>query len=468
LILFPPIYSPSFGNKYPAWTVSLITPAGKSLVSDKRKVQCMAKKFIETIDQDGIDRRGFLKCMAWVGTGVLWTVQGGILKSVGLSNILDKGTGQFQGEHPTNKAELSFVQISDSHIGFNKEANPDVVGTLQIAIDRINALPVVPSFMLHTGDLSHLSKPTEFDVLNQVLKGAKPGKVFFVPGEHDVIGDNGKGYLERYGKETKGDGWYSFDDHGVHFIGLVNVLNLKPGGLGLLGNDQLSWLADDVRGLSNSTPIVVFAHVPLWSVFPTWGWGTDDSAQALSSLKRFGSVSVLNGHIHQTLQKVEGNMTFHTAMSTAFPQPHPGMAPSPGPMKVPAEQLRSLLGLTSVSYVENSHTLAIIDSPLGDGVSAAQEQRTGKKDKPTQSSGVGIVSIENFSFTPKELSVSAGTKVTWTNRDDSPHTVVSNEKIFASEVLDTGDKFSYVFVRQGVFDYYCSIHPRMTGRITVT
>jgi hypothetical protein len=179
-----------------------------------------------------------------------------------------------------------------------------------------------------------------------------------------VLNDNGKQYLQRYGKDTKGDGWYSFDYKGVHFIGLVNVVNTAEGGLGVLGNEQLEWLEKDVKGLSSSTPIIVFAHIPLWEVYPQWGWGTRDSAQALSYLKRFGSVSVLNGHIHQTLQKVEGNITFHTATSTAFPQPQPGTAPAAGPMKVPAEQLRSLLGVTSVNYVEHNHTLAITDTPL--------------------------------------------------------------------------------------------------------
>jgi len=197
-----------------------------------------------------------------------------------------------------------------------------------------------------------------------VLKSAKANQVFYVPGEHDVLEDDGKQYLERYGKGTKGGGWYSFDHQGVHFIGLVNVLNLKAGGLGTLGSEQLEWLEHDVKGLSASTPIVVFAHMPLWAIYPDWGWGTDDSAQALSYMKRFGSVTVLNGHIHQTMQKVEGNITFHTATSTAFPQPHPGAAPSPGPMKVPAEQLRSLLGLTSVGYVQGQHSLAIVDSSL--------------------------------------------------------------------------------------------------------
>jgi len=309
-------------------------------------------------NNDGLDRRGFLKCMAWAGTGALCVMQGGVLKSFALP-------AQQGSEMKSHKmGALSFVQISDSHMGFNKPANTDVVATLQAAVAKINALAVRPEFMLHTGDISHLSKPGEFDTVDQILKSAPTKDVFFVPGEHDVLEDNGKQYLERYGKNTRGAGWYSFDKKGVHFVGLVNVMKLKAGGMGSLGAEQLEWLENDVKHLSKSTPVIVFAHMPLWNIYPEWGWGTDDSAQALSYLKRFGSVTVLNGHIHQTMQKVEGNITFHTATSTAFPQPHPGAAPSPGPMKVPAEQLRSLLGVTDVTYVRKRHALALIDSTL--------------------------------------------------------------------------------------------------------
>jgi 3',5'-cyclic-AMP phosphodiesterase len=309
-------------------------------------------------NNDGIDRRGFLKCMAWAGTGVLCLVNGGVLKSHALGSQIGSGM-------KTHKmGEFSFVQISDSHMGFNKPANPDVIATLKAAVDRINALPEAPDFLLHTGDISHLSKPEEFDNVDQILKATNK-EIFFVPGEHDVLNDEGRMFRERYGKNSKGQGWYSFDKNGVHFIGLVNVMNLKAGGLGTLGHDQLEWLEDDVKHLKSSTPLVVFAHIPLWTVYPQWGWGTDDSAQALSYLKRFGSVTVLNGHIHQTMQKVESNVSFHTAFSTAFPQPAPGAAEGPGPMKVPAGQLRSVLGITDVTYVHGRHALALVDSSLG-------------------------------------------------------------------------------------------------------
>jgi Icc protein len=313
----------------------------------------MHKRISHNHEGDGIDRRGFLECMAWAGTGVAWAIGGGIpaSRAFGQSPRIYQGSG-----------ELNFVQISDSHIGFNKPANPDVTATLQATVDKINALPHLPDFIIHTGDLSHLSKPGEFDTMDQVLKGCRQKQFFYVPGEHDIALDDGKQYLERYGKGTKGRGWYSFDQRGVHFVGLVNAAALE--GLGTLGSEQLSWLADDLRQKSSSTPIVVFAHIPLWSVYPEWGWGTDDGARALTLLKRFGSITVLNGHIHQVLQKVEGSVTFHTGMSTAFPQPKPGMAPKPGPMKVPADRLRSVLGIASVSFVSRNHTLAIVDSSL--------------------------------------------------------------------------------------------------------
>ncbi len=307
-------------------------------------------------NNDGIDRRGFLKCMAWAGAGALCIMEGGVLKSYALGS-------HEQSAKLHRTGQLSFVQISDSHMGFNKPANPDVIATLKAAVDKINALPHPPEFILHTGDISHLSNPEEFDNVDQILTATKK-EIFFVPGEHDVLNDDGAMFRERYGRTSQGQGWYSFDKHGVHFIGLVNVVNLKAGGLGTLGNEQLEWLERDVKHLKASTPIVVFAHIPLWTIYPQWGWGTDDSAQALSYLKKFGSVTVLNGHIHQTMQKVEGNVTFHTACSTAFPQPAPGKAEGPGPMKVPAEQLRSVLGITDVSYVRGRHALAVVDSSL--------------------------------------------------------------------------------------------------------
>src|SRR5437762_1819299 len=284
-------------------------------------------------DAGGPSRRKVLECMTWAGTGVLWTIAGGVPRSLGI-------VGEAKAEPATG---LNFLQISDSHMGFDRPANPNVAGTLEVAMGKIKALPAKPAFMIHTGDITHLSKPKEFDDADHIISQSRLD-VHYVPGEHDLIDpDQGKVYRERYGKAAKGAGWYSFDANGVHFIGLVNVVDLKAGGLGNLGNEQLEWLENDVKRRSASTPIVLFAHIPLWTVYQDWGWGTDDAARALEYLKRFGSVTVLNGHIHQVMQKIEGNVAFHTAMSTAFPQPAPGTAPSPGPLKVPDEKLRALL-----------------------------------------------------------------------------------------------------------------------------
>jgi Icc protein len=305
---------------------------------------------------EGVARRSILKCMLWAGSGVLWTVAGGVPRSFRIETA--------EAATAAATSSLSFLQISDSHIGFAKEANPDVTATLRQAVERINRMPLRPAFVLHTGDVTHLSKPEEFGLAAEVLKDVKTERIHYVPGEHDVLEDDGKSFLDHYGQGTKGQGWYSFDQSGVHFIGLVNVVNLKAGGLGNLGNEQLEWLEEDVAHLADSTPIVVFAHIPLWSVYPEWGWGTSDAAEALGYLKRFGSVTVLNGHIHQVMQKVEGQVTFHTAMSTAFPQPKPGTAKGPGPLKVPADQLRHLLGITDLSFVPGEGRLAVVDHPL--------------------------------------------------------------------------------------------------------
>jgi len=309
---------------------------------------------IEDLETDG--RRQFLKCMAWAGAGTLWLMHGGVLRAQPLSG---------QGAASAADASFSFVQISDSHIGFHKAPNMDVAGTLRTSLAMINAQKVRPDFVLHTGDLTHLSRPEEFDVLSGVMQDARMGKVFYVPGEHDVIGDNGAEFFRRFGERQQAGGWYSYDHRGVHFVGLINVLNLKAGGLGSLGVDQLAWLKKDLASLSPDTPVVVFAHMPLWSLYPEWGWGTDDGNEAVSYLRRFGSVSVLNGHIHQIQQKVEGSITFYTARSTAYPQPAPGTAPAPGPMKdIAPNDLHRYLGIRDVHHVQGSHALAVTEEGM--------------------------------------------------------------------------------------------------------
>ena len=307
-----------------------------------------------------LDRRAALRCMAWAGAGVVWTVAGGLASSSLLTANADpKATAG-------KVKPFTFVQVSDSHIGFAKDPNPDARATFREAVAMIKAMPTPPAFIIHTGDVTQLSKPEEFDDADKILSEAGVA-MFHVPGEHDMLDDGqGQAFLDRYGKQqiAKGDGWYSFDHSGVHFIGLVNVKELKAGGMGHFGEPQLAWLKADLAGRAASQPIVVFTHVPMWTVYADWGWGTEDAGEALSYLKRFGSVTVLNGHIHQALQKVEGNVSFHTAKSTAFPQPAPGAAASPGPLKLPADQLHAALGVRTLNIVPGNQRLALIDTPL--------------------------------------------------------------------------------------------------------
>jgi 3',5'-cyclic AMP phosphodiesterase CpdA len=302
---------------------------------------------------NGFSRRSALKCLAFGSAGTLFTLSGGVFKAVDLA----RAAGPLAGTP-------LFVQISDTHIGFAKDANPDVAGTLRAAIARINAMPAKPAFFIHTGDITHLSKAEEFEAAQGLFKTLPASEIHATPGEHDVTDGPGTEFFARFGGPSKGKGYYSFDHGGVHFVALINVMNFKASGLGALGADQLAWLESDLRGKSASTPIVVFAHMPLWTIYEPWGWGTSDADEAFSYLKRFGSVTVLNGHIHQIVQKVEGHMTFHTARSTAYPQPAAGNGPGPGPLKVPAEQLPKMLGITSVTHQRHPRLLTLNDQTL--------------------------------------------------------------------------------------------------------
>lgn len=299
----------------------------------------------KVIGSNGLGRRQAVKHLLWGGAGVLWVFAGGVPRPLRLGG----------GAEAAEIRGFSFGQISDSHIGFKAGAHPSAQDTLAEAVERMAALK--PGFVIHTGDVSHLSAAGQFATAAQIMQGMKR-EVFYVPGEHDTIGDDGKLFFERFGRGHGSGGWYSFDTHGVHFVGLVNVLKLTQTGLGWFGPEQLQWLQDDLRHRSASTPIVVFAHMPMWSIYPQWGWGTEDAAPALAALRRFGSVTILNGHIHQVVQKVEGNVTYHTAYSTAFPQPAPGVGPGPGPLQVPADKLKTLLGIRHVDIVADRVSLA--------------------------------------------------------------------------------------------------------------
>ena len=305
-----------------------------------------------------VSRRAALKCMAYGGAGTLFVLAGGVLTPVQLARAAADPKGAAGLGKPL------FVQISDTHIGFHKDANPDVNGTLSATVDLVNGMSEQPALILHTGDITHLSKPEEFDLAQQLLGRLRATELHTVPGEHDVADATVTEYFNRFGKASAGRGYYSFDHAGVHFVALVNVLQAKDGGSGYLGDEQLAWVKADLKGRHSSTPMVVFAHMPLWNIYEPWGWRTSDSDALLGELRRFGSVSVLNGHIHQIVQKVEGNITFHTARSTAYPQPAPGEGPGPGPLKVPAEELAHRLGITSISVRKHPQSLVLADATL--------------------------------------------------------------------------------------------------------
>jgi hypothetical protein len=309
-------------------------------------------------DPIATSRRRALRCLAYGGAGTLFTLAGGVLTPFDLAFSAT-------GRQPAGTSGVPlFVQISDTHIGFNKDANPDVAGTLRQTIDLVNAMPASPALILHTGDITHLSRPEEFDTASRLLSQLRVTELHTTPGEHDVADATVTEYFNRYGKPSDGRGYYSFDHQGVHFIGLINVLNFKANGLGALGQPQLEWLQADLKHRAASTPIVVFAHMPLWTIYEPWGWGTSDAGQAMGYLQRFGSVTVLNGHIHQIVQKIEGHVTFHTARSSAYPQPTAGDGPGPGPLKVPGDQLPRMLGVTSVTLQRHPKLLTLTDSTL--------------------------------------------------------------------------------------------------------
>jgi 3',5'-cyclic AMP phosphodiesterase CpdA len=397
-----------------------------------------------------LSRRAALRCMAFGGAGTLFVMAGGVFTPIDLAVAADRKSGVSLGKP-------LFVQISDTHIGFNKEANPDVGATLRKTIELVNGMPAQPGLILHTGDITHLSKPAEFDQAQSLLSGLRATEIHTVPGEHDVSDATVSEYFNRFGAPSRNRGYYSFDHSGVHFIGLINVLQFKPGGLGSLGADQLAWVESDLRGRSDSTPIVIFAHMPLWNIYEQWGWGTSDADQLFAKLRRFGSVTVLNGHIHQIVQKVEGNITFHTARSTAYPQPVAGTAAGPGPLKVPSDALPRMLGVTSVTEVRHPRSLVLADSTLGDdsshaGIAAGAGAGAQAAAAPLAAPAApNTVTIANFMFAPTSLRVNAGTTVRWLNMDEEPHTVVSATGLFRSNALDTKDTFTFRFDKPGTY-----------------
>jgi 3',5'-cyclic-AMP phosphodiesterase len=290
-----------------------------------------------------MERRKFIEHVGWTGLGIVWALsENGLL------------TARQVDASPAQKS-FSFVQISDTHIGFHKPANEHVTDTLQKAINAINALPTPPAFVVHTGDISHLSKPEEFDQAKQLLSQLKV-PLFTLPGEHDTIGDRGQAYEEAFNRKNAKEGLQIWDHSGMHFLAVTNVLDFGATGKGALGQAQLDLLTKDLAAQKKDTPIVVFSHIPLYDLYPKWGWATADSAKLLSLLSRFSSVTVLSGHIHQVIQHSEGNIRFHTASTTAYPLPAPGNGEQPTPVTLPEKTLLKALGFRTVEVIARKDT----------------------------------------------------------------------------------------------------------------
>jgi len=302
----------------------------------------------------GMTRRQLMRHTAWFGSAVVLTVVGG--------EVISHVAGDGAPAAAAGPTALRFVQVSDSHLGFKGPANLDVAATFGAAINQVNSLGFEPDFVMHSGDITHLTLASEFGQAKEMMADIKTPRVFTVPGEHDTINDRGRMYRQFFGAGTLGDGWFSFDTAGVHFISLVNTTSLDA--LGYLGQDQLDFVRRDVAGLSSETPIVLFSHIPLYAMYPQWGWGTSDAVTLLGMLRRFGSVTALNGHVHQVFTKTEGNVTFYSAAPTCYPLPEPGQAPAPLPVTLPAGELTAALGIRTVSFQAGTTSLALTDQRL--------------------------------------------------------------------------------------------------------
>ncbi len=268
------------------------------------------------------------------------------LGGVVFSSALARGAGTYG----SSQDEFFFVQLSDTHWGFQGPAvNPDAAGTLPKAIAAVNALETQPDFVVFTGDLTHTTDdPRErrrrLSEFRDLARGLKNPNVRFMPGEHDAALDDGAAYQELFGATH-----YAFDHKGVHFIALDNVSDPN----GLIGDDQLQWLRADLGKLDKAQPIVVFAHRPLFDLYPAWDWATKDGAKAIDILTPYQNVTVFYGHIHQENHRMTGKIAHHAAESLIFPFPAAGSQPKRLPVAWdPAHPFKGLG--TRTAQTENS------------------------------------------------------------------------------------------------------------------
>jgi len=256
--------------------------------------------------------------------------------------------------------DFYFVQLSDSHWGFEGPPNPDAKVTLKKAVASVNSLEYQPDFVVFTGDLTHTTdNPVErrkrMSEFKEIVSELKVKTVRFMPGEHDASLDNGKAFKEFFGATH-----YTFDHKGVHFIALDNVSDPRA----LIGDEQLAWLAADLKQQKNDAPIVVLTHRPLFDLVPQWDWATRDGAKAVELLMPYKNVTVFYGHIHQEHHHMTGHIAHHAAKGLMFPLPAPGSQPNRTPLPWnPAEPYKGL-GFRGIDAELKDADYKIIEYPV--------------------------------------------------------------------------------------------------------
>lgn len=259
--------------------------------------------------------------------------------------------------------DFHFVQLSDLHWGYPGPENPDARGTLPKAIAAVNALDMPPDFIVFTGDLTHTTDdPVErrkrLGEVQAMTRELKVRQLRFMPGEHDAALDQGRAFSEFFGATR-----YTFDHKGLHFIVLDNVSDPAA----RLGDDQLAWLAEDVRKQPADARIVVFTHRPLFDLYPQWDWATRDGRQALDILSTRPNVTVFYGHIHQEHHQMTGAIAHHAARSLMFPLPAPGSQPRRTPLPWDPQHPYAGLGWREVDARPRQAQYAITEEPVRKG-----------------------------------------------------------------------------------------------------
>jgi 3',5'-cyclic AMP phosphodiesterase CpdA len=249
------------------------------------------------------------------------------LRLAGLGGIV-YASGLARGASGAPAEEFYFVQLSDTHWGFNGPPNPEAATTLKRAVEAVNKLSPAPDFIVFTGDLTHTTddekeRRRRMAEFRDIVGNLKVKTVRFMPGEHDASLDKGAAYQEFFGKTN-----YTFDHKGVHFIALDNVSDPAAA----IGDQQLQWLQADLKQLDKAQPIAVLTHRPLFDLYPQWDWATKDSAAAMEMLKPYENVTVFYGHIHQEHHQMTGHIAHHAAKSLIFPLPAPGSQPKRAPL----------------------------------------------------------------------------------------------------------------------------------------